>query len=348
MGDEIDKLERSIFEGLLIGDDDDTMKKAMLDGMLKVGSDETHNKFIKELISSHSQHDSENVNHNPIGEEAILSDMRKKKHSLLVDALEKFMSSRKKSIVVSKYKMFVGYENYIFRPIGRSQIYDFERILRNDPSAFHETKNHWDLDCLHSPKEDDIDQFIPDNVDLGVHDAFQAYGYVIMKNGQKRRVALKDGIPYLLPYAPFAIQFSEDAFIGVHPKFFYEVCYYYLKPFVCQQASAAVAFIGGQQALFGLIWRDLVVEYEFLHCAILETVTGRAIPDSFFARRDQTYNIKIGRSLLSLLIIINSHGRGCSDNLTDSHWHSIINNFGLTWRALCLPFDDKSAFQEKW
>jgi hypothetical protein len=122
--------------------------------------------------------------------------------------------------------------------------------LGNDPSASHDTKNHWDLDYLYSPKESVIDQFILDDVDLGVHDACQAYGYVIMKGGQKHCVALKDGIPYLLPWALFANQFSDHAFIGIQPRFFYEVCYYYLYPFITQQAAPAIAFIGGKEALY--------------------------------------------------------------------------------------------------
>jgi hypothetical protein len=87
-------------------------------------------------------------------------------------------------------------------------------------------------------------------IDLGVHEAFNAYGDIIMENGEKFCAALKGGILYMLPYAPFVNSSTPcDAMMGSLPVGLYKVSFYYLKPFAAKQVCRGIASTGANQDL---------------------------------------------------------------------------------------------------
>jgi hypothetical protein len=229
----------------------------------------------------------------------------------------------------------------ILRPVGRADIYKLARQMGSNPPPAKVRKNNWDIDVFESPSKKDIDSFIPKCVDLGVHEAFNAYGDAVMKNGEKFRAALKGGILYLLPYAPFVnASTPRDAMMGSLPTGLYEVSFYYLKPFVSKQVCPAIASLGGNQdLLYPRIWRDLVFEYEFIHWGVLETVCGRCYYYKWlYIRSDEEYQFKISKTLWPSLVLINNEVRGDSTKLKEHHWGRIVKNFGESWHSIFKLF----------
>jgi hypothetical protein len=225
----------------------------------------------------------------------------------------------------------------ILRCVGRADIYELESQIGGNPPPVVVCKNNWDIDLFKTRLNKDVERFIPKSVDLGVHEAFNAYGNAILRNGDKFRAGLKGGILYLLPYAPFVNALTpSDAMMGSLPVGLYEVSFYYLKPFVDKQVCPGVACTHGKQDLLYLqIWNDLVDEYEFIHWAILETVCGRCFYDEWFdIHSDDEYQFKIKKSLWPLLVLINNEVSADSVQLEDLHWECIVKNFGDTWCSI--------------
>jgi hypothetical protein len=206
----------------------------------------------------------------------------------------------------------------------------------NRPPPCREMQNHWDFREFECPSKGEIESIEVESIDLGVHDGCHGYGYVFLKNGQIRRVALRDGFPYVLPYAPFVSSNPHcRGLVGRPsglPSVFWEVCFYYLKPFVDLQVSPAVASLGGRQDLvFPQIWNGLFREYEFIHWAVLETCTGRCFYDRFGIRSERAYLVHIAKTLYPLLMLVNNQGHRDSKNLNEAHWAQIICSFGNGW-----------------
>jgi hypothetical protein len=225
----------------------------------------------------------------------------------------------------------------ILRTVGRADIYKLERQMGGNPPPVKDRKNNWDIDLFETPSKKEVERFIPKCVDLGVHKAFNAYGDAIMRNGEKFRAALKGGILYLLPYAPFVnASTPRDAMIGSLPIGLYEVIFYYIKPFVDKQVCTGVAATGGEQnRLYPQIWNELFAEYEFIHWAVLETVCGRCFSYEWFEIRfEDEYLFKIGENLWVLLVLINNEVCADSAKLEDLHWERIVKNFGVSWRSI--------------
>jgi hypothetical protein len=225
----------------------------------------------------------------------------------------------------------------ILHPVGRADIYKLECQMGGNPPLVQDCKKNWDIDAFVLPSKKDVECFIPKCIDLGVHKAFNAYGNAIMRNGEKFCAALKGGILYLLPYAPFVnASTPHNAMMGSLPIGLYKVSFYYLKLFVDKQICWGVASMCVNQDLLYLqIWNYLVIKYEFIHWDVLETVCGRCFYYEWFdICFDEKYQFKISKSLWPLLVLINNEMCADSSKLEDLHWERIIKNFGDSWHSI--------------
>jgi hypothetical protein len=227
----------------------------------------------------------------------------------------------------------------ILRTVGKEGIiYKLVHQMEGNPPPVQDCKNNWDIDIFDSPLKKDVEVFIPKCINLGVYEAFNAYGDNFMKNGEKFCSALKSGILYyLLPYDPFVNAFTpHDAMMGSLPVGLYEVSFYYLKPFVSQEVCSGITSTGGNQdLLYPRIWNNLVFKYEFIHWAVLETICGRCFYDELLdIHSEDKYQFKISKSLLALLVMINNEVCGDIKKVKDIHWVRIIENFGESWCSI--------------
>jgi hypothetical protein len=190
-------------------------------------------------------------------------------------------------------------------------------------------KNRWDFETFETLKHDDLELIVEEKFDFSVDDDCQLYAYVILTNGQRRRAAMKGGVTYLLPDPPNA-SWDRDVRYGDISRELWEISFYVLKPFICQQVCPIIASLADKRDLdrFMRLSPELFHEFEFVYWVVLAAYTGKCYRDTVNScRQNASYYLSIGRALYNVLMVITmelAEGR----DLEEEHWARILTIFG--------------------
>jgi hypothetical protein len=193
-------------------------------------------------------------------------------------------------------------------------------------------KNRWDFGMLEPLKTQDVSIIVQEKFDYSVDDECQVYAWVILRNGHRRRAAMKGRIWYLLPDPPKA-SWDLDIRYGDISRELWEIIFYTIQPFICQQACHLIGLFGNEQQRdhFSELWPDLFHEFEFLYWVVLASYTGRCYRDTVnLCRTKASYYLTMGRALYNIMMLITIEKKNDS-GLSKETWATILTIFGQSF-----------------
>jgi hypothetical protein len=202
-------------------------------------------------------------------------------------------------------------------------------------------KNRWEFETLEAPKKHDIEIIVEEKFDFSVDDDCQLYAWVILTDGQRRHAAPKGGIIYLLPDPPKA-SWDHHVWYGDISRELWEITFYAMKPFICQQACPIIVLLAGKQDCdcFLRLWSELFHEFEFVYWVVLAAYTGKCYRDTVNScRTNASYYLSIGRALYNILMVITMESVNDSA-LNEEHWAQILTIFGQSFLQVFQAYPD--------
>jgi hypothetical protein len=311
--DNVTRTLQGIMDELGNGKDDEMRKADMSKGRSKVGSDDTHQNMTGETEI-------------PVEEDSC-GDSKLK--AVFGRAMKIFEEEAAYQCAGSE-----GSRSKEREPPSQVDEENWNSGTKNDGLEKWEriVKNRWDFETLEAPEKHDIEIIVEEKLDFSVDDDCQLYAWVILMNGQRRRAAMKGGIIYLLPDPPNA-SWDRRVQYGDISRELWEITFYVIKPFICQQACPIIASLANEQDRdhFLGLWPELFHEFEFLYWVVLAAYTGNCYRDTVnTCRTNASYYLSMGRALYNIMMLITMQS-GREGDLSEEHWARILTIFGQSF-----------------
>jgi hypothetical protein len=117
---------------------------------------------------------------------------------------------------------------------------------------------------------------------------------------------MKGGTIYLLTDPPKA-SWDQDFWYGDISRELWEIIFYVIKPFICQQASPIIASFADKKDSdhFLELLPDLFHEFEFLYWVVLAAYTGKCYSDTVNScQANASHYLCVGRALYNIMMLI--------------------------------------------
>jgi hypothetical protein len=320
--DNVTRTLQGIMDELAVGDYDEMQKADMSEGSSKIASDDTHQNMTGERGM-------------PLEEDVCADSKLKEVFGRAMKIFENEAAYKGAGSEGSRSKDREPpsqFDEETWNSGGKPDgLEKWERIL----------KNRWDFETFETLKQDDLELIVQEKFDFSVDDDCQLYAYVILRDGCRRCAAMKGGVTYLLPNPPNA-SWDRDVRYGYISRELWEISFYVIKPFICQQASPIIASLADdkdRERFLGL-WPELFHEFEFAYWVVLAAYTGKCYRDTVTSCRTKaSYYLSMGRALYNIMMVITIEAVEESD-LREDHWAKILTIFGESFLQVFEAYPD--------